>query len=607
MPNYSIVANSTFQPFTYQELTVPLDRQELYHEKLAEEYDKLSSQADVLEAMGANDRDKNSLSYGRYKSYSDALKREADELFAHGLNTESRQRLSALRRRYNTDIVPIQNAWQKREKEAEEQMKASLSNPTIMFTRDARNTSLDHYIDNPTGGYGVVNGALITQQMATMAKNLAKQIRSGAARKEDIDAYTYNYIQKYGLDENIVRNWRDSPTLSSMFNQVMQANGVTPEALDGSTNAQHIINQSTNFAEMGMWDAIGEDRNQVLENYGARLAAQEAKEKRVKAYNPTATNPLGTTTAVINPSNIYSTEDAELQASNIKDYSQYFTTDSQGRTKLNAAGIKEYNRVVKAPEMTDSGRFSNSGKVVTAPSAFKRFIDGLGGEEYVRKANYGNVGNLWNQYKNQDFLKYDMKGLTEYNHNIDPSEYSNWEDRIAERAGGRLERVVWDKKNKKWKSDGIVSVSEAFANDAHPVSTQSSIYGRTFRMVDKDKKTVRYRLPRGINTRAEMNIDTHNAALDVVHKIYSQLDKDGMKILTVSEANDLNKATGSNVFRAGSAINYATLQAVNTALENALATFESQLGMTNTNKPQEWGAIPIGGSMSYTSTSDDNE
>ena len=96
MGNYSLVVDSTFKPFTYQELAAPLDRQELYHEKIAEEYDKLSSQADVLEAMGANDRDKNSGSYSRYKSYSDALRKEADDLYRFGLNTESRQRLSDL-------------------------------------------------------------------------------------------------------------------------------------------------------------------------------------------------------------------------------------------------------------------------------------------------------------------------------------------------------------------------------------------------------------------------------------------------------------------------------------------------------------------------------
>lgn len=274
MANYTLTVNSTFQPFTYQELAAPLDRMELYHEKLADEYDKLSAQADVLEAMGKNDRDKHSGTYQRYKSYSDALRKEADDLYKFGLNTESRQRLSDLRRRYNTDIVPIQNAWTKRKEEADMQMKASLANPSLMFTRDAANTSLEEYINNPTGGFGVINGANITAQMAGMAKNLEKQILNGSARKESIDPFTYDYIRKYGLTADMVRDWRNNPTLSKMFEQVMKSNGVTPEALRGSLNAQNIIDKSTGFAEMGMWNAIGEDKAEKVENYGARLYAQ---------------------------------------------------------------------------------------------------------------------------------------------------------------------------------------------------------------------------------------------------------------------------------------------------------------------------------------------
>lgn len=288
MPNYGLVVNSTFQPFSYQELAAPLDRQELYHEKLAEEYDKLSSQADVLEAMGSNDRDKNSGTYARYKAYSDNLRKEADDLYRFGLNSESRQRLSDLRRMYNTEIVPIQNAWNKREKEADDQMKAQLQNPSLMFTRDARNTTLDDYVRNPTGGYGVINGANITAQMAGMAKNLAKQIRSG--NRQNIDDYTYNYIEKYGLDENLIRNWQDSPTLSAMFKQVMESNGVTPEALDGSANMQSIMDKSAGYAEMGMWNAMGEDKSHTVENYEARLDAQAAKEIAVAQAKEAAKN-----------------------------------------------------------------------------------------------------------------------------------------------------------------------------------------------------------------------------------------------------------------------------------------------------------------------------
>lgn len=292
--NFSLVANSTFQPFTYQELVAPVAHQQQVQDALQEQYDKISSQADILEAMGANENDRNSNSYSKFRSYSDALRKEADDLYRFGLNSESRQRLSDIRRKYNQEIVPIQNAWNKREQEAAMQMQASMQNPSLMYTRDARNTTLDEYVRNPTGGFGVINGNNIMAQMGTMAANLAKQVRSG--NKENIDEYTYKYIEKYGLDANLIRDWRNNPTLKTMFEQVMKSNGVTPEALEGSLNAQNIINQSTGYAEMGMWNAIGQDKTQVLENFESRLNAQAAKEiavNRAKLYDTAAAAAAG--------------------------------------------------------------------------------------------------------------------------------------------------------------------------------------------------------------------------------------------------------------------------------------------------------------------------
>lgn len=274
MANYSLVANSTFQPFTYQELAVPLDRQDAYHENLMQQYEQLSDKADILEAMGANDRDRGSKVYGQYKTYSDALRAEADNLYRHGLDTESRLRLTELRRRYNQEIVPIQNAWNKREQEAEMQMKAQMANPNLRFTRDARSSTLDDYIANPTGGYGVVNLNTITAQMAGMAKNLAKQIQSGAIKKENIDEFTYNIINKHGLDPNFINDWlqhpEKSPTLTNMMNQVLQSNGVTLESLRGSQNGESILRDATSAAQMGAWEAVGDDNAQLTPNWRAR-------------------------------------------------------------------------------------------------------------------------------------------------------------------------------------------------------------------------------------------------------------------------------------------------------------------------------------------------
>lgn len=283
MSNYSLVIDSTFKPFSYQELMAPVTRMSDYHEKLAQEYDTLSSQADILEAMGKDDRDKESGAYSRYKAYSDSLRKEANDLYRYGLNVESRRRLSDIRRRYNTDIVPIQNAWNKRQEEVKAQQDLMDKNPGVMFTRDANQTSIDAYIDNPMGGYQTINPDNIYKDMYTAAKNLEKQIRSGHV--EGIDPYTSRYVEQYGLDPTIINEWisdpTKNPTLTAMMNQVLQKNGVTAEALQNSPNLDRIMQASTNAAQLGAWGAVGEDRGQMMENYGARLNAQAAKELSV--------------------------------------------------------------------------------------------------------------------------------------------------------------------------------------------------------------------------------------------------------------------------------------------------------------------------------------
>lgn len=227
MPNYSLVANSTFQPFTYQELMMPVERQNQYFEKLAEEYDKMSSQADVLEAMGSSDLDKNSGTYNRYKAYSDNLRKERDNLYANGLNMDSRQRLSDLRRMYNTEIVPIQNAWQKREQEAQMQMKARMDAAArgidIRFSRDAANSSLDTYLQNPNQGFQVINGQQITNEVANQFKGLASQVQSDGKgnyflKGKPLNPIEYSIITQKGMDWNHFQDFINNPNDSRFAN-----------------------------------------------------------------------------------------------------------------------------------------------------------------------------------------------------------------------------------------------------------------------------------------------------------------------------------------------------------------------------------------------------
>lgn len=294
MANYSLVIDSTFKPFTYDELMAPVKRMSDVHDQIAAQYDELSAKADILEAMG--ERDRQSGAYSQYKAYSDQLRQEADALMREGLTASSKARIMGMKRGYNKTIVPIQNAWNKREEEAKEQQALIRSNPSVMFTRTAADTSLDDYLANPTGGYGVVNGALIRSQMGEMAKNLQKQVREGSIRMEDLDPLTQRIVTRKGLSVNEINQWiadpSSSPTLTNMMDQVLAANGVTPEALQGSRNAEQIMRNSIGYAQMGAWDAVGEDKETIRTNEYNKMLMQNQfeidKENRALAAKAAA-------------------------------------------------------------------------------------------------------------------------------------------------------------------------------------------------------------------------------------------------------------------------------------------------------------------------------
>lgn len=220
MANFTLVADSTFKPFTYQELVTPIAHQQQVMDQLADEYDKLSSQADILEAMGKNDKDKKSGVYSQYQAYSNALREEADNLYRNGLNYDSRMRLSDLRRRYNKEIVPIQNAWNEREQEAQLQRKAMLEAAArgidIRFSREAANSSLDSYLQNPNQGFQVINGQQITSEVANQFKGLANQVQSDGKgnyfiKGKALSPIEYSIITQKGMDWNQYQDFINNP------------------------------------------------------------------------------------------------------------------------------------------------------------------------------------------------------------------------------------------------------------------------------------------------------------------------------------------------------------------------------------------------------------
>ena len=282
MPNYSIVANTTFRNRSFEDLLKPLAMYTAEYNSIQDAVGELDTKASVWEGMANKEQDP--VAYAQFKRYSDELKEQANLMATQGLTPKSRISLQNLKSRYASEIVPIEQAYTNRKMQADEQRKALLQNPTLLLSRRADATSLDEYLRNPQLGYDSYSGALLTQQVGTAAATLAKSLRD-YGRGKPLDAFTSTWLKQHGYTAAEVAqaiNYPDHPSsnkiLTSLVNNVIADSGI-PQWADRPT-----LQQAYNYANQGLWQAVGQTDVAPFENYGARLAAQEASQKRIAAY-----------------------------------------------------------------------------------------------------------------------------------------------------------------------------------------------------------------------------------------------------------------------------------------------------------------------------------
>lgn len=273
MPNYSLVIDAKFRPYSYQELALPLMQMTQAHQQLEDQYAEMSTKANEWSSRANEQTDPKA--YAMYKRYADDLKAQADQLAAVGLNPQSRQNMYNMRSRYSSEILPIETAYNSRDEQRKMQQKILAQDPTHMFGKNASTISLDEFLTNPTLDTISQNysGALLTQQVSQAANNLARELTSTGVGR--LDEYTKTFLQQHGLTrEDVLRavnnpdNPKSSKVLNAIVEGVMNSSGIKNWA-DEST-----LRRAYNYARQGLWPAIGGTQISTFEDKGAIMAAQ---------------------------------------------------------------------------------------------------------------------------------------------------------------------------------------------------------------------------------------------------------------------------------------------------------------------------------------------
>ena len=585
MPANYIVINSKFKPFSYAEMLQPVQMATLAHQEVENEYADLATKANVWDEMANEQTDP--YAYKMYKTYSNDLEEQAGQLAREGLTPASRQNMLKMKQRYSSDIVPIEQAYKRRQELIDEQRKLLAQDNTLMFDRNASMLSLDDLIKNPQLTYQSYSGATLAKQVGTAAQNLAKDMRENPRKWRDIlDKQYFETIMQHGYrPEEIIQVLQNDPNASSVLK------GIVEDAVGSSNIAswgdQDTLNRAYEYARQGLWNAVGETQYQTIQNQDYLNPLQELQRKNLeRQLNPTL---------AINPLNIYSSrelsKDERVYNDNIRKFSNYFYTDAQGRTRLSEEGMDEYRRNA-AQRVTSTGSGSATARLMNVetqmqndsrfvPTEFKKFMDSIGMNPKQGEIDNWNdvaIGNLWQKYVNENPVaktaRYDATMVTEYDYPIASAQQDDMKDAIMTAGRGLgLKEVDYDSKSKQFKDTGEEITMEDLKSDKYKVTaTRFSPYGTTV-MIQDDKGNVRrFRMPAGINTTNEQNRDRAMAAANQ----WQQVVNTGQY---TDERGNVHHATKNEIAYAQKKYEQAIQQAY---------LFHSQLGVQNKVKEQEF-------------------
>lgn len=228
MANYSLVVNSKFQPFSFDRYLQPYQIYGQNYKEIEEQYTDLSTKAGIWDGLANKQTDPHT--YKMYKTYANDLENQASQLASEGLNAVSRKNMLNMRARYSKEIIPIEQAYNRRSKLAEEQRKLRAANPSIMFDRDFSSISLDDLLDNPELSYTSVSGDDLYKKGKEAAISASSRMMNVSPA---LQGQYWKIRQGYGADaaNKFLLNQSNIPELKDAINRIVSQSGVTKENL----------------------------------------------------------------------------------------------------------------------------------------------------------------------------------------------------------------------------------------------------------------------------------------------------------------------------------------------------------------------------------------
>lgn len=275
MGNFSFTVGTNYNPFTFQEISAAPLLYKAEYDKQSEELGKLQEQASVWDSMVSEEEDP--YAYAKLQQFKDNLKNISDGLAMRGLGGNYRQQLINSKSDFAKRIKPIETAFAKKTALSEEQRKAQLGDPSLYFERQAKDMSLDTFIDNPNADYGKsLSVDKFQKEIWDVARVISEQSRNGKIPAEVMANWLpglIGYNTKNGLSVEMVMReiakGAENGQLGPAFSGLIKKYGTGWEDINGNKvmdgwGYDSLYNAMRGALDYSAYGMIGKDQFHVV-------------------------------------------------------------------------------------------------------------------------------------------------------------------------------------------------------------------------------------------------------------------------------------------------------------------------------------------------------
>lgn len=227
MADFSFVVNSSYDPFTLQEMLVPMAAYKEAYDKAEKESLALSEKANTFSYLSRT-LPEGSEARQAYENYAKDLEAQAKDFSQYGYYRDNADALTSLKRRYSGEIGGLVRADEALKKAQETRAAMNAKDNTLLYGQT--NLTIDDFYNGRTPNMYNVSGAQLYAQGVNAGKAASSRVVHTKEGDVTLGGYYRDFVQEKGFTPETIEALREdiysNPELAQTFNGIKQQYGI---------------------------------------------------------------------------------------------------------------------------------------------------------------------------------------------------------------------------------------------------------------------------------------------------------------------------------------------------------------------------------------------